>query len=153
MKDQLLLLDAIHLPLMRPEYQPLIQKNDDGTISGIVTHCNGYVNEVCQLMGWKGFDGMMANQIVDYMAGSDQWTETAMEKCQFLANQGTLVIAGMKEDIHGHVCVVVPGKDKTSGRYGIVPSVANVGKEIFIGKGVNWAFSSMPKFWAWRSTL
>lgn len=143
MKDQISLLDAIHLPLNRPEYQPL---------NG-VTHCNGYVNEVCQYLGWKGFDGLLANQMIDLMATSDAWTETPIEKCQFLANQGTLVIAGLKDDPHGHVNVICPGKEKTSGRWSLVPSCANVGKDIFIGKGINWAFSDLPKFYAWRQSL
>lgn len=144
MKDLLLLLDAVHLPLNRPEYAP----QPDGT-----THCNGYVNEVCQTMGWKQFEGILANQICDMLASSDQWTETPMEKCQFLANQGTLVIAAFKDDPHGHVNVICPGKEKTSGRWGLTPSCANVGKDVFIGKGISWAFSSMPKFYAWRPSL
>ena len=143
MKDILMLLDAIHLPLCRPEYQP-----KEG-----VTHCNQYINEVCQAFGWKGFEGLLANQIVDLMASNDAWSEVSMDKCQFLSNQGTLIVAGIKEEGHGHVCVVVPGKEKTSGRWGQVPSIANVGKEVFIGKGLSYGFSSMPKFWALRSTL
>lgn len=143
MKDLFKLLDAIHLPLCRPEYQP----------GSGATHCNSYVDEVCQAMGWKGFAFLMANEIVDLMASSDQWSETPLDKCQFLANQGTLVIAGLKGNPHGHVNVICPGKDKTSGRWGIVPSVANVGKDVFIGKGINWAFSDLPKFWAWRPSL
>lgn len=143
MKDQLSLLDAIHLPLNRPEYQP----------GGGLTHCNAYVNEVCQAIGWKSFDGLLANQIIDLMVSSDQWTETPLEKCQFLANQGTLVIAALKADPHGHINIICPGKEKTSGRWGLVPSCANVGKEVFIGKGINWAFSDMPKFYAWRPSL
>ena len=143
MKDTLSLLDAIHLPLCRPEYVP-----HNG-----ISHCNQYLNEVCQFLGWKGFDGLLANQIVDLMASSESWSEVAMEKCQFLANQGTLVVAGLKAEPHGHVAVICPGKEKSSGRWGMCPSVANVGKEVFIGKGLSWAFSIMPKFYALRSTL
>lgn len=143
MRDLFTLLDAIHLPLNRPEYRP-----ENG-----VTHCNGYVNEVCSYIGFKAFEGLLANEMINLMETSDQWTETAMEKCQFLANQGTLVIAAFKEDPHGHVAVVCPGKEKISGRWGVVPSIANVGKEVFIGKGLSWAFSSMPKFYALRSSL
>lgn len=138
-----MLLDAIHLPLCRPEYQP----------GGGLTHCNAFVDEVCQTLGWKGFHGLLANQIVDLMGSSDQWSEIGMNQCQILANAGSLVIAGLKADPHGHVNVICPGKEKISGRWGNVPSVANVGKEVFIGKGLSWAFSDMPKFWAWRPTL
>lgn len=143
MKDLFFLLDAIHLPLLRPEYQP-----KDG-----ITHCNGYVNEICETFGYKGFNGLLANQIIDLMSSSDQWSEVPIDKCQFIANLGSLVIAGIKEEPHGHVCVICPGREKTSGRWGKVPSVANIGKDVFVGKGLSWAFSSMPKFWAYRPTL
>lgn len=143
MKNLFMLLDAIHLPLNRPEYQP----------GGGLTHCNAYVNEVCQAMGYKSFDGLLANDIVDLIAIDPAWTETSMDRCQDLANGGSLVIAGFKADPHGHVNVICPGKLKASGRWGPVPSCANVGKDIFIGKGINWAFSELPKFWAWRSSL
>lgn len=143
MKDILTLLDAIHLPLNRPEYQP----------GGGLTHCNAYVNEVCQALGWKAFEDLMANQIIDLMASSGDWSKIDMNQCQVLANAGSLVIAGLKADPHGHVNVICPGKEKTSGRWISVPSCANVGKDVFIGKGINWAFSDMPTFYVLRSTL
>lgn len=142
-KDTLGLLDAIHLPLCRPEYQP----------GGGLTHCNSYVNDVCQGYGCKDFDGLMANQMIDLMDTSPSWSKVAMEQCQSLANAGSLVVAGLKADPHGHVNVICPGKEKTSGRWGNVPSCANVGKDIFIGKGINWAFSDLPTFYAWRPSL
>ncbi len=142
-KDSLALLDAIHLPLCRPEYQP----------GGDATHCNQYVAEVCTAYGFKGFEGLVANQIIELMSASDQWTEVDMDKCQSLANMGTLIIAGLKGEPHGHVNVICSGKEKTSGRWGNVPSCANVGNYVFIGKGINWAFSDYPKFWAWRPSL
>ena len=145
MVDSLMLLDAIHLPLCRPEYAPL----PDGT-----THCNQFVDEVATAMGYRGFHGIVANQIIDMMAANgDHWSVINMEQAQDMANGGTLIIAGMKADPHGHVCVVCPGKPKTSGRWGVVPSVANVGAQVFIGRGVNWAFGVMPTFYVLRSTL
>lgn len=143
LRDVFALLDAINLPISRPEYQP-----KDG-----VTHCNQYVSEVCENYGFRGLDGLLANAIIDVLVASQNWTEVSMEKCQELANSGTLILAGLKDDPHGHVNVICPGRPKTSGRWGSVPSCANVGKEIFIGKGINWAFSDMPKFWAWRPSL
>lgn len=145
MKDILSLLDAIHLPLLRPEYQP---QPDSG-----VTHCNQYVNEVCTYYGYKSFDGLLANDMFDLIIKDPQWQETLMEKCQFLANQGSLVVAALKADPHGHINVICPGKEKDSGRWGMVPACANVGKEVFIGKGINWAFSVMPRFFAWKPSL
>lgn len=143
MKDILTLLDAIHLPLNRPEYQP----------GGGLTHCNSFVNEVCQYMGWKGFEGLMANQIIDLMSSSGDWSKVDMNQCQVLANAGSLIVAGLKADPHGHVVIICPGKEKTSGRWGNCPSIANVGSQVFIGKGLSWGFSNMPTFYVWRSTL
>lgn len=142
-KDLFLLLDAIHTPLCRPEYQPLAG----------VTHCNGYVAEVCSLYGFKGLEGMLANDIIVFLSKHPQWTATSGEKAQELANAGTLVVAGLGADPHGHVNIICPGKEKTSGRWGPVPSCANVGKEVFIGKGINWAYSDFPSLWAWRPSL
>jgi len=143
MKDRLGLLDAIHLAFNHPEYAPAVG----------VTHCNQYVNEVCTTYGFKDLDGKVANEICDLLATHPQWVEISLERCQELANEGTLIIAGIKEEGHGHVNIICPGKPKTSGRWGVVPSCANVGKENFIGKGLNWAFNDLPKCWAWKQTF
>lgn len=143
MRDILGLLDAIHIPICRPEYQP----------KGDTTHCNQFVSEVVSLYTGIHFEGMLANQIIDLLISSDAWLEVQMEQCQDMANRGTLIIAGFKNDPHGHVNVICPGKEKDSGRWGKVPSVANVGKDVFIGKGLSWAFSLKPRFWAWKSSI
>lgn len=143
MKDNLSLLDAIHSPLCRPEYQP-----KDG-----VTHCNGYCSEVAELYGFKGLEGLLANEIIDLISDHPQWSEIPQEKAQDLANGGSLIIAGLKADVHGHVAIVCPGKSKDSGRWGSCATLANVGKEVWIGKGWSWAFSDLPKFYVWRQTL
>jgi hypothetical protein len=143
MRSLLTLLDAIHIPFGRPEYQP---RNG-------MTYCNQYVSSVCDIYGFRGFQGMMANQICDALSMSDAWTETKMDKAQELANGGTLIVAAIRGPEHGHVNVICPGRQKYSGRWQEVPTVANVGKENFIGKGINWAFSDMPKLYAWRPSL
>lgn len=144
MKDALALLDAIHAAYNHPEYAPR-----DG-----VTHCNQFVSEICSTLGFKDLDGKLANEICDAISKHPQWSEEpSAERCQDLANGGTLIIAGIKANPHGHITVICPGKIKTSGRWGDVPSCANVGKDLFIGKGINWAFSEWPKFWIWRKTL
>lgn len=143
MKDRLALLDAIHLPLCRPEYQPA---NGE-------THCNQYVAEVCTAYGFKGLEGLLANDIIETISKHDQWSEVTLNKAQDLANEGTLIIAGTRGAVHGHVNIICPGKEKTSGRWGQVPSCANVGKDVSIGKGINWSFGEYPKLWAWRPTL
>lgn len=144
MKDALLLLDAIHLSFSHPEYQPFSNH----------TFCNAFINEVCLTIGFKGFNGMLANEICIELSKNVQWSEEKnLERCQDLANGGTLIIAGYQDTPHGHVCVICPGKIKKSGRWGNVPTVANVGRENFIGKGINWAFSALPKLYVYRPTL
>lgn len=143
MRNLLTLLDAIHIPFARPEYQPR-----DG-----VTYCNMFVSDVCDIYGFRGFRKMLANQICDALQTSNDWTEINIEKAQELANGGTLIIAAIRGAEHGHVNIICPGRPKYSGRWGEVPTVANVGKDNFIGKGINWAFSDMPKLYAWKPSL
>lgn len=143
MKDALRLLDAIHAAYSRPEYAP-----KDGT-----TFCNKFVAEVAETMGFKGLAGLLANDIIDLIAKHDQWSTMSLEKAQDLANGGSLIIACLKDTPHGHVNVICPGKIKSSGRWGQVPGVCNVGKENFIGKSISYAFSDMPTLFVWRLTL
>lgn len=142
MKDLYALLDAIHEAFSRPEYQP----------SGGVTFCNAFTAEVVSALGFRAISGMLANEIVDLLASSDQWSAIPLEKVQDLANQGSLVILGIHEDPHGHVCIACPGKTKFSGRWGQVPTVASVGAQNMI-RGTNWVFSDLPRCWAYRPTL
>lgn len=138
------LLDAIHSAYSRPEYTPKEGK----------TYCNKFVSEVCTSIGFKDFDGMLANQIFDEIAKNVKWSEeTNLERCQDLANNGTLIVAAIKNEPHGHVVVICPGKIKESGRWGKVPSCASVGKINTIGKGINWAFSSSPRLYIYKPTL
>jgi hypothetical protein len=143
MKDNLSLLDLIHIAFSRPEYQP----------GGGLTHCNSFVSEVVTGYGFKGLDGLLANDIIDLISVHPDWSIITLEKAQDACNTGTLIIAGLKANPHGHVCLICPGKPKISGRWGNVPSVANVGEKNFIGSGINWSFSDLPTLWAWRSSL
>lgn len=146
MASWLNLLDAVHTSfssLLGPEYHT----------SPETTYCNVFVSEVCQLLGFREFNGKLANQIVDLVQTHPQWTEVEMENAQERANEGSLVIAGLKAEPHGHVVVLVPGKMKVSGRWGMVPACANVGRTYSIGRGINWSFRDKPKFWLWRHTL
>lgn len=143
MKDLYGLLDAIHDAYSRPEYTP----QPDGT-----TFCNKFTSEVVNNLGFKGTEGLLANQIVDLLSKHDQWSEIPMEKAQDLANQGSLIVAGTHGEPHGHVCVVCPGKQRSSARWTTTPVVASVGKQNMI-RGASWAFSDLPKFWVFRPSL
>lgn len=142
MKDLYSLLDAIHEAFSRPEYAP-----HDG-----VTHCNQFCHEVVSAIGFKGFEGLMANQMIDILGGSDQWSEVAIEKVQDMANAGSLIVLGTHGEPHGHVAIACPGKSKISGRWGQGPMVASVGKQNMI-RAWNWVFSDSPKAWIYRPTI
>lgn len=152
MKDLFGLLDSIHEAFSRPEYQPEVKKDDKGNVIDTVTHCNQFTSEVVTGRGFKGLEGLLANQIIDLISKHEQWSEVAFEKAQDLANGGSLIILGTHGEPHGHVAVACPGKPKTSGRWGQVPTVASVGKQNMI-RGANWVFSDAPKCWAYRPSL
>ncbi len=117
------------------------------------TYCNLAANEIADRYGIHDFQDKMADEIIDFIVSSDEWSEVPMDKAQDLANQGTLIFATLKEEPHGHICLVRPGVSKTSGHWGMVPCVMNIGKNNFISKGLNWAFSECPKLYAYRPTL
>lgn len=172
------LMDAICVSWDNPSYYP---EYENGVLK--VTHCNAFVNDVAQAVGCDDFydplthEALMADDIIQRMSGSDRWQELrvaglppdaqriALSSVQMWANQGYLTIAGMSSaalgSAHAHVCIVRPGKMKTSGKWGEVPVVANVGKENFIGRGksgpmkgepvgVNEAFIQMPRFFSFK---
>jgi len=125
-------------------YPPEIK---DGNV--VKTFCNFGVNHVCSAMGFDGFKGMMANQMVFTMQHSPFFSEVYPEVAKEIADNGKIVIAGLQDDPHGHVAVVYPGKDMVmSGKWKMrVPQVGNVGKENRI-MGANYAFGSAPKYYA-----
>lgn len=120
-----------------------------------VTYCNFFVSGVCVGMGYKGFTyggtstPMIANKMVDFMEDpKNGWLKVSSEVAQSHANAGVLVIAGKKEDPHGHVCVVRPGEPQMSGNWKKkAPRVANVGRTVFINNNCAWAFHEEPNFY------
>lgn len=102
------------------------------------------------------------------MGASPDWSPVPFENAQNLANQGSLVIAGLSgEDLgngHGHVVVIRPGRQCQSGKWGLTPRCLNIGKTDFIARaqsgplimmpvGLNDAFIPLPKIYVWRSSL
>lgn len=172
------LIDAICVAWDNPTYYPEL---DNGVL--VKTHCNQFVCEVAHAVGCEDFfdsithQPMMADDIIQMMAGSDRWAELRvaglapdemtknLKWVQMWANQGYLTIAGATGQAlgsaHGHVAVIRPGIMKSSGKWGECPVVANVGKEMFIGRaksgvmkgepvGLNEAFIQMPRFWSFK---
>lgn len=155
MKDRNLLIDAICETYDRS----VIRQEDGKDTKGMFypdngkTYCNMALNDVAIKIGCNELTGLMANDICDLVSASPNWKKVEMKDCQSMANIGTLVIATQRGTPHGHVCIIRPGVEKFSGRYGKVPSVMNVGKDVAISKGVNWAFRDIPEFYAWIPSI
>jgi len=158
-KDPITLIDAILDAYDRQEFQPL----PDGT-----TFCNQAVILVALGMGYGELRGKSADEIVQFIAGSPDWSLVPIEKAQEMANEGSFLVAGLTGDElgqgHGHVCVIRPGRPVYSGKWGQCPRVLNIGSENFIARakkgpltnqpaGLNESFVPLPKIWVLRSTL
>lgn len=126
--------------------------NPDGSV--LETYCNFFVDSVASRLGCKDFSGRNANGICDFVSASSDWSLIPIDRAAFLASVGTFLIACERGDTHGHVNVIVPGVMIRSMHWSMsVPLCANIGKDIFIGKGINWAFREIPAIYAWRPSL
>jgi hypothetical protein len=158
MRDLITLIDSICEAYDRPDFQP-----KDGT-----TFCNMAVTMIADTMGCKDLDFKTADEIIAFIANNPDWNEMDMSRVQDLANQGSLVVAGLDSEAlkqeHGHVVVIRPGKLVYSGKWGPTPRCLNIGAENFLARakkgpltamscGVNEAFVEKPKFWVWRPSL
>lgn len=172
------LIDAICVSWDNPAYYP---EFENGVLR--TTHCNSFVNDVAKAVGCDDLhdpitkEPFMADDMIHAMSGSDRWQEIrcagldpgqmviSLRAIQMWANQGFLTIVGATGvnlgQAHGHVAVIRPGRMKSSGKWGEIPVVANVGREMFIGRGksgpmkgepvgINEAFISMPRFFSWK---
>jgi hypothetical protein len=116
-----------------PDYYP----------DGSVTHCNKFVSDVAKwACDYYAFNGLLANEMFDIM--SNEWETISLEQSYDAIENGCLVIAAEKSTNHGHVCIVVGGDTFSTKWNKHVPLCANVGKENFYGKGLNWAFADEP---------
>lgn len=140
------LIDACCEARDNPGFQPL----------NSVTFCNQAVSYVAERMGYKKFLGLQANDIFDLVSKEDDWLKINPEVAQAHANSGALVIAAWKNPGgHGHVATVRPGEFAASAKWKTdrVPKVLNIGKDVFIGKGANYAFSETPSYFVLKESL
>ena len=113
-----------------------------------VTYCNIAVQHILNAFNYQKLNGLMANMMIERMRQYAEFVKIGMEKAQGYANMGYVVIAGKEGQPHGHVCIVRPGLEATSGKWKKnVPKCMNIGKDVSIGKGVNYAFQEIPEFW------
>src|SRR5262245_31508649 len=75
-----------------------------------MTFCNRAVQYIAEKMGYMGFTGLLANQIMALMKNSEDFEAITLDQAQAEANKGRLVIAGIIQDPHGHVVVIRPGE-------------------------------------------
>ncbi len=159
------LIQAILRAYERPEYKP--KRDPSGNIT--TTYCNFAVRDVAGAMGCHDFKEKTADQIYDFLKETTHWKGIPMSDAQLAANRGSLVVAilpSMEMSAqHGHICVVRPGEEIYSAKFhGPVPSVMNVGGQNFILRyttkegtaleaGINGAFRTLPKFFAWIDSL
>ncbi len=124
------------------------------------TDCNRFVNEVAEAVAdYTALRGKLAEEIADFLPKSPDWAEVTDAAAQFQANAGALVIAWWRNPdarLHGHVCVVIPGRPTSSGRWhsDSVPRVANVSRPDLcaIDSHANFAFSEPPRYHVLKST-
>jgi len=155
------LFDAICDVYDRTDLKP----KPDGT-----TFCNVAVQYVGVVaFNYHGFDGMMADDMMDVLTTGSDWITIDMATAQGYANNGSFVVAGLKaidlKQAHGHVVTIRPGYSVDSGKFnGPVPRCVNIGASDFIARGqsgvmtnlpcgINEAFQVLPKFFVLRSSL
>lgn len=130
------------------------------------TYCNRAVNWMLKKYGFTEFDrastgipddAIWANAMGLHMrAHAEEWLAVQGDVAQARANEGSVVIASWINPAgdHGHVCVVRPGRMVMSGKWRkTVPKVMNIGLDVFIDKGANWAFSTEPEYHVLISTI
>ncbi len=114
-----------------------------------VTHCNEAIQYVAAKFSYDRFVGKMANEIVDIINNDKKWVKVTSNEAAQRAAEGFLVIAVLKDQPHGHVCIVRPGTLEMSGHWKEnAPKVMNVGKDCFISRGANYAFQEKPDYFS-----
>lgn len=120
-------------------------------INGDTTYCNVAVHHIAAAMGYTGFRGMIANDMVDHMSKSPDFAKVSPVAAQALANDGKLVVSGIRGDAHGHVAVCYPGELFYSKKWRQdCPIIANVGKTNGV-MSASWGFEGAkePAYFAW----
>jgi hypothetical protein len=122
------------------------------------THCDAAVGYIMAKFGVKKYlpDEWTANSIIDDLRKNPVFkTVNGSKDAQRLANKGSLVVAGIQEDPHGHLAVVRPGIAEWSNSWRrLAPKGMSIGNDAatFIGKKLSWAFKKEPEYFLLRET-
>ena len=127
-------------------------KEEDGKL---VSYCNLATSYICVKMGFDGFRGMLAKEMVKRIDSNADFAVVDSQAAQSLANEGRLVIAGCKGDVlpnghldHGHIAACYPGKAIYSKKWNEdAPYIVNIGKTNGF-MTANLAFNSKPCYYA-----
>lgn len=116
---------------------------------GKTTFCNQAVHAIASKLGYKGFGGLVANQMISKMASPGSgFRKVSAQEAINAAKQGKLVVAGRTNNTPragrpdgkapGHVAVV-------TGEYAPgVPGIAQAGRKTFGWGSVNQGFGKTP---------
>jgi hypothetical protein len=164
MKDPIKLMQLCEQGIANPDFQPNQPKPGE-------THCNQFADFVAKGMGCNDLEDhahapIMANSILEmFQINTKNWRPVldmtknpSSSGASILAKAGSLVFGIMSSEqlkqSHGHICVVIPGDCKFSGEWNkLAPLCANVGKDIFIGKEMAYAFKTIPSFYVWIPSI
>jgi RHS repeat-associated protein len=111
-------------------------------------YCNQGVNQAfAELTGSNELAGKNANNMVDQLESSDNFTKINQSEVQKLANDGTIVIAGKKESSgSGHVALAVPGVEVRANKEnwgGSAPMGMDTGwKKRWSSNGMNYSWAT-----------
>ncbi len=99
--------------------------------------CSGFVRAVA-LAARIPLSGL-ANHLVDTWNSDPAWIKLGSDVAQAsrLSEQGYLVVAGRKEPNHGHVVVIVPGRDAHGDAMGYWGRLGGIGEK---DNGLNFAW-------------
>lgn len=116
--------------------------NPDGSVKE--TFCNRFIQYVLNNFGYVDMNELTANRMHVYMEDPHHgWISVSDEVAQHHANNGVIVLASKPSEGDGHVCLIIPGiLEKSTNWAKSVPKCANVGKDVFIGKKVSFAFQA-----------
>lgn len=137
------------------DFQPIF--NSDGTVK--TTFCNQAMQYILNGFGYGAMNGMSANEMVQFMSDhANGWISPADDNtAQAHANTGVIVFSGISNPSgHGHVNLILPGiLEKSPSWSRPVPKCMNVGKDVFFGKRLSWAYvqNDQPKYFALASQI
>ena len=116
----------------------------------IETHCSQFIADIMRSLDYNNFNGKTANGIIEIMYYDKLWQNILPEDW----NQNSIVIAGLKGEPHGHVCILLQGDFEDSRHWKKqAPLCANIGKTNFWAKGTNYAFHDEPVYYLYKNKI